>query len=64
MLLTRRPTTLPTAQMGMGFNSTLGVVDGVGATVGDNLMFAGGGIARLLQGVSKGMRQLVSFRLI
>lgn len=29
--------------MGMGFNSTLGVGDGVGATVGDNLMFAGGG---------------------
>lgn len=28
--------------MGMGFNSTLGVGDGVGATVGDNLMFAGG----------------------
>ena len=51
--------------MGMGFNSTLGVGDGVGATVGDNLMFAGGGeIACLLQGVSKGMRQLVSFRLI
>lgn len=29
-------------QMGMGLNSTLGVVDGVGATVGDNLMLAGG----------------------
>ena len=42
MLLTRGPTTLPTAQTGMGFNSTLGVGDGVGATVGDNLMFAGG----------------------
>ena len=42
MLLTRGPTTLPTTQMGMGFNSTLGVGDGVGATVGDNLMFATG----------------------
>ena len=31
-------------QMGMGLNSTLGVVDGVGATVGDNLMLAGGGV--------------------
>ena len=42
MLLTRGPTTLPTTEMGMGFNSTLGVGDGVGATVGDNLMFAAG----------------------
>lgn len=62
MLLTRGLTTLPTAQMGMEFNSTFGVGDGVGAMVGDNLVFAGGWeIARLLQGVSKGMRQLVSF---
>ena len=66
MLLTRGPTTLPTTQMGMGFNSTLGVGDGVGATVGDNLMFAAGvgNSSSILQGVSKQTRQLMSFRLI